>query len=251
MKQTRANRKKAKRAANTPDSTEPNGPEKSGKSNPEKIYYSIIAILLVVLVGIMVFIFMNRDTGVDLNADNESPGSDIVTDLDEEEEEETESDEDVDADVDEETDSADTEEETDTDTEEEPADDEEAGEDQPDEETDTEVDQEETEEESESDTEESDVEVTENAPLDESYTVNYNEGSGDRVAIANAVSSVTGLNQSDMITWRVGNDGPGRVFAVTSDSGRSNVYRVLLQYGDGQWHVTSVEELADVPAEFR
>ncbi len=238
MKQTRANRKKAKRAANTPDSTEPNGPEKSGKSNPEKIYYSIIAILLVVLVGIMVFIFMNRDTGVDLNADNESPGSDIVTDLDEEEEEETESDEDVDADVDEETDSADTEEE--------PADDEEAGEDQPDEETDTEDDQEETEEESESD-----VEVTENAPLDESYTVNYNEGSGDRVAIANAVSSVTGLNQSDMITWRVGNDGPGRVFAVTSDSGRSNVYRVLLQYGDGQWHVTSVEELADVPAEFR
>ncbi|MBR0560792.1 DUF1510 family protein, partial [Neokomagataea sp. TBRC 2177] len=85
-------------------------------------------------------------------------------------------------------------------TEEEPADDEEAGEDQPDEETDTEDDQEETEEESESD-----VEVTENAPLDESYTVNYNEGSGDGVAIANAVSSVTGLNQSDMITWRVGN----------------------------------------------
>ncbi|MCC5893836.1 MAG: YrrS family protein [Alkalibacterium sp.] len=256
MNQTRTNRKKAKNTSNTPNTTGPQGPKKPRSNSPEKIYYSIIAILLVVLVGIMVFIFMNRDTGVDLNADNgTTPDSEVLTDLDEEEEEEPESDEE-DTEDDEDADSADSEEET----EEEPADetDEEEAEeedveedtDQPEEETETEEEPEEDVEE-EPETDDSDYEVTEDAPLDESHAVNYGEGSSDRVAIADAVSSVTGLNQNDMITWRVGNNGPGRVFAVMSDSGRNSIYRVLLQYGDGQWHVTSVEELSAVPSEYR
>lgn len=232
MKQTRINRKN-----NTPNT--PKGPK---NNTPEKIYYGIIAVLLVVLIGIMAFIFMNRESAVDFDADNGTPDSEFLTDTEDEDEEEAEPDEepedenDVEEEPAEEDQNGNGEEEA-TDTDEEPGDD-------SDDET-----AEDTEEEDTSD--ETSYEVTENAPLDETHNTNYSEGSSDRVAIANAVSSVTGLNQSDMITWRVGNNGPGQVFAVMSDSGRNDVYRVLLQFGDGQWHVTSVEELAEVPAEFR
>lgn len=234
MKQTRTSRK------NGINSTEPNKDKKPKGNGPEKIYYAIIAVLLVILVGIMVFIFMNRDTGVNLNADNGTPDSEVLTDLDEEEDAEEETDtEDVEEDTEEEADNQETEnEEEETD--------------QPDEDADTEEDSPaDTEEDSEEDTEDTEFEVTDSAPLDESYNVNYGEGSSDRVAIANAVSTVTGLDQSSMITWRVGNNGPGRVFAIMSDRGQDNVYRVFLQYGEGQWHVTEVEELSAVPAEYR
>ncbi|SDJ61099.1 YrrS family protein [Alkalibacterium thalassium] len=226
MKQTRTNRKN-----NTPNT--PKGPK---NNTPEKIYYGIIAVLLVVLIGIMAFIFMNRESAVDFDADNGTPDSEFLTDTEDEDEV------DVEEEPAEEDQNNNGEEEA-SDTDEEPVDD-------SDDETaeDTEVD---SEEEEENTSDETSYEVTENAPLDETHNTNYSEGSSDRVAIANAVSSVTGLNQSDMITWRVGNNGPGQVFAVMSDSGRNDVYRVLLQFGDGQWHVTSVEELAEVPAEFR
>ena len=225
MKQTRTNRKN-----NTPNT--PKGPK---NNTPEKIYYGIIAVLLVVLIGIIAFIFMNRESAVDFDADNGTPDSEFLTDT------EDEDDDDVEEEPAEENQNDNGEEEA-TDTDEEPVDDSDA-------ETaeDTEVDS----EVEENTSDETSYEVTENAPLDETHNTNYSEGSSDRVAIANAVSSVTGLNQSDMITWRVGNNGPGQVFAVMSDSGRNDVYRVLLQFGDGQWHVTSVEELAEVPAEFR
>jgi cell division protein FtsN len=228
MKQTRTNRKN-----NTPNtSNTPKGPK---NNTPEKIYYGIIAVLLVVLIGIMAFIFMNRESAVDFDADNGTPDSEFLTDTEDEDED------DLEEEPAEEDQNNNGEEEA-SDTDEEPVDD-------SDDETaeDTEVDSEEEEDTSD----ETSYEVTENAPLDETHNTNYSEGSSDRVAIANAVSSVTGLNQSDMITWRVGNNGPGQVFAVMSDSGRNDVYRVLLQFGDGQWHVTSVEELAEVPAEFR
>lgn len=223
MKQTRTNRKN-----NTPK-----GPK---NNTPEKIYYGIIAVLLVVLIGIMAFIFMNRESAVDFDADNGTPDSEFLTDTEVEDEVEVEEEP-------AEEDQNNNGEEEASDIDEEPVDD-------SDDETaeDTEVD---SEEEEENTSDETSYEVTENAPLDETHNTNYSEGSSDRVAIANAVSSVTGLNQSDMITWRVGNNGPGQVFAVMSDSGRNDVYRVLLQFGDGQWHVTSVEELAEVPAEFR
>lgn len=226
MKQTRINRKN-----NTPNT--PKGPK---NNTPEKIYYGIIAVLLVVLIGIMAFIFMNRESAVDFDADNGTPDSEFLTDTEDEDED------DVEEEPAEEDQNNNGEEEA-SDSDEEPVDD-------SDDETaeDTEVD---SEEEEENTSDETSYEVTENAPLDETHNTNYSEGSSDRVAIANAVSSVTGLNQSDMITWRVGNNGPGQVFAVMSDSGRNDVYRVLLQFGDGQWHVTSVEELPEVPAEFR
>lgn len=258
MRQTRTNR-------NNNGTTEP--PKDPKNKNPEYIYYAIIALLLIILIGIAVFIFSNRDTATDTTDDNGTFDSEEMTDSDNEEDgmiieendEEDETDEPDEAE-DAEEDEA---EETDTDTSEEDEDDtddtvaDDNGDTEEDaeqeDESDDEAEADETEE-SDADTDENDeseVSINDNAPLDESYVPNYSNGSADRNAIAGLVSSVTGLDQSSMITWRVGNNGPGRVFAVMSDSSQNDVYRTFLQYGDGEWHVTAYEQLPEVPAEFR
>lgn len=219
---------------------------RSGRNNStdnklEKVYYIVIGILLLVLIGLVIFIFANRGNNTDQISENPTPDTDeIATDTEEDEtetEEEIESGDDATEETDEETDSVEEdeqEEETDNDQEEETTD----------EENDQEEDQE-TDEDEETDNEE--AEVTTDAPHDESYVPDYNEGSADRDAIASAASSVTGISQGDMTTWWVGNDGPGRVQTTISDSSQDEVYTVYLQYGDGQWHVTNVEELSSVP----
>lgn len=210
-------------------------PNKPNKNNNEKIYYIIIGVLLVILLAIIIFIFSNRDSATDLEETDLEPETGEVIDVDETDEtDDSESEEDVEV--------SEPEEDTETDSESE--------------ETDTEPESEEweedtdLEEDTEEDTSDTDYEVTEDAPLDESHTIDYANGSSDRVAIANAASSVTGLNSSDMITNWVGNDGPGRVFTIVSNVSQSEVYRLTLQYGEGQWHVTGVQELEGVPAEY-
>src|SRR5699024_11681482 len=47
-------------------------------------------------------------------------------------------------------------------------------------------------------------------------SVDYNDGSNDRVQIKNEIMAATGLND-DLIEWWIGNDGPGRVEATVSD----------------------------------
>ena len=56
----------------------------------------------------------------------------------------------------------------------------------------------------------------------------------------------TGLNDN-LIEWWVGNNGPGQVVANVSNAEQTEHYEVYLQYGDGSWHVTSYEELAENP----
>ncbi|GAB2485094.1 hypothetical protein GCM10008929_07290 [Alkalibacterium psychrotolerans] len=229
MRQTRTNRKNN-------GTTEP--PKDPKNKNPEYIYYAIIALLLIILIGIAVFIFSNRDTATD---DNGAFDSEEMTDSENEEDgmiiEESDDEDETDETDEAEEDEA---EETDSETLDEDDSEDEAATDET-EETDADSDE----------NDESEVSVNDDAPLDESYVPNYNNGSADRNAIAGLVSSVTGLDQSSMITWRVGNNGPGRVFAVMSDSSQNDVYRTFLQYGDGEWHVTAYEQLPEVPAEFR
>ena len=216
MKQTRTSRK------NTTNGKEP-------KNQSEKVYYIIIAVLLVVLLGIIFYILANRDSAVTIDEGNLETETEIAVNSDEDDEEaddqNTESVEETEETT--EDSSEQTEDETESDT------------------------QENSEDSSEDESEDTATSVNENAPLDESYVPNYNSGSADRVAISNAVTSVTSLDGSDMITWWVGNDGPGRVFTIVSNSAQSDVYRVNLQYGEGQWHVTGVQELSDVPSEYR
>lgn len=214
------------------------GRNNSTNSKLEKVYYVVIGILLLVLIGLVIFIFANRGNNTDQISENPTPGSEeIAGDSDEEEEQE-----DTEMDTEEEVTD-----ETDLEDEEEPTDDEEdVEEDQED--TDTEEAEngdDDGEEEEETDDEE--MEVADDVPLDESYVPDYSEGSTDRNAIAQAASSVTGISQGDMITWWVGNNGPGRVETTISDSSQNEVYTVQLQYGDGEWHVTNVEEESGVP----
>lgn len=92
-----------------------------------------------------------------------------------------------------------------------------------------------------------DVVSQDQAAHDPNYQVNYNDGSQDRIEIAQVVGSVTGLNPNQMIEWWIGNNGPGRVQATVSSADNTEHYRVDLQYGDGSWTATNVEELASPP----
>lgn len=88
--------------------------------------------------------------------------------------------------------------------------------------------------------------VNEDSPHDSSHVVNFNEGSKDRVAIKNKVMTATGLD-NNLIEWWVGNNGPGKVEATVSDSEKREIYKVYLQYGDGDWNVTNYERLDKLP----
>ena len=71
--------------------------------------------------------------------------------------------------------------------------------------------------ESERSAEDTEADVESDAPLDESYNISFGDNSGDRAAIAQNASAVSGISQGNMITWWVGNNGPGRTFTVVSD----------------------------------
>jgi UPF0716 family protein affecting phage T7 exclusion len=225
----RANRMKNNRSNNTRS-----GRNTSPNNKLDRIYYIVIGILLVILLGLVLFIFLNRDSNTADLSENPTPGSEVATETNETEDgtEEQVEDEQVNDEEQEET-----------------VDQDEEQEEQPDEEEDTNDEEEADGESEDSDSEE--FEVTEDAPHDSNYVPDYNSGSADRTAIDQATSSVTGLNQGDMTTWWVGNDGPGRVFTVVSDSNQNDVYRVVLQYGEGQWHVINVQELSGVPSEYQ
>lgn len=245
MRQTRTNRK---------NNAAPQPPKDPKNKNPEYIYYAIIGLLLIILVGIAVFIFSNWDSATDSPEDNGTFDSEEMTESDNGEDgmviEENDEDEDSEeSEINDEETEPDNEEEDDTEENDEPEETEDEEDNDEEVETDTEDDTD--EEEDTEDTDETEVSVNDNAPLDESYVPNYGEGSADRNAIASLVSSVTGLDQNSMITWRVGNNGPGRVFAIMSDSSQNEVYRTFLQYGDGEWHVTAYEQIPEIPAEFR
>lgn len=190
--------------------------ESSNSSNGiSKVYYWIIGILFVVLIILIIFIFSR--SGDNVNLGDEQDQSSLVEEkngLEEGVEEEPEQDttSETEAPVDEEEGSDKTEETEDT---------------NPEEETDSETDEESTT-------------VNEDAPYDPNYAVDYNTGSADRIEIKNRVMEATGLGDDLIEDW-VGNNGPGRVVANVSSRDRSESYDVYLQYGDGSWHVTSVE----------
>lgn len=239
MKQTRANRKKKVDSSSNKGTASPQSPKGKG---PERIYYAIITVLLVILAGIMLFIFMNRDAGTDFGGDDGEFDSEILTESNEDEDVSEESDESEDDDPEQNTDDED---DSDLDTED-------AGTDEPDDEAQEEDETATDDDDSEDDTEdESDSIISENAPLDESHAPNFSDGSSDRNAIASLATSATGIDQSNFITWWVGNNGPGRAFTVISSQNQDDVYRVFLQFGEGEWHVTEVEELSSVPSEYR
>ena len=192
------------------------------KQNPSdseisKIYYIVIGILLLILIGLIIFIFNRSGDNVNLNdGDNQTDGSEQV--------EPTEPDNNSDSDG---TDNSD-EVEVPDDNEPETPDN--------------------TEDNSGSNNADSEqigetVIVNNEAPHDSDHAVEYAAGSSDRIAIKNRVIEVTGLD-NDLIEWWIGNDGPGRVKATVSNSESTIYYDVYLQYGEGNWHVTRYQRIS-------
>lgn len=197
----------------------PNRPVKD--NGISKVYYIVIGILFLILIGLIIFIFTR---GSNVNIDN-NESDDPVEDVQPEIPEEPNG-----------TENSNNESETEEPTE-------------PSEDEDDAVDSgENTEEEPENgdnqNTEDGgSTAVNTDAPHDPSHAVDYNSGSADRVAIKEQIMAATGLS-NDLTEWWIGNNGPGRVKATVSDSSNSVYYDVYLQYGDGNWHVTSYEEVS-------
>lgn len=194
------------------------------KTSLSKVYYWIIGILFLILFLLVIYIFAN--SGDNVNLEGEEEASSLVQEV------ETDADDDTSADQTDETESVT-----------EPEEEQEETEDTTEEATEevTEEEQDETEE-----TTEGETSVNENAPLDTGHAVDYNNGSADRVAIKQKVMEATGLGNDLIENW-IGNNGPGRVTADVYSPDQSEIYRVYLQYGEGEWHVTSYESLSSIP----
>lgn len=84
------------------------------------------------------------------------------------------------------------------------------------------------------------------------HTINYNDGSDDRVEIKEAVVKVTELDENDMVEHWIGRGGDQAVIATVYNSSYEEsideIYRVYLQWIDEEgWQPTKVEELKHLP----
>lgn len=226
MSKNESRRERRERENNTSE-------DKNNGSGISKVYYWIIGGLFVILIGLVIFIF--SQSGDDMNLAGEEDQSALVEDSESDSAENT-----ADEEANQEEQATSTDETNDENQEqdtEEPAD-----------ETEDTADTEDTEETTDSEEDQEDTEtdqtagVNADAPLDESYAVDYSEGSADRVEIKQRVMEVTGL-EDDLIEHWIGNNGPGRVVATVSDREQTERYEVYLQYGDGSWHVTNYQQL--------
>ncbi|MFS0751359.1 YrrS family protein [Oceanobacillus sp. 1P07AA] len=78
------------------------------------------------------------------------------------------------------------------------------------------------------------------------HTTIYDDGSQDRIEIKEATSMVTNIDPDNMVEWRVENGGDQKVVATVSDMDETKVFRVYLQWVDGEgWQPTKVEELIE------
>lgn len=77
------------------------------------------------------------------------------------------------------------------------------------------------------------------------HSIDYNNGSQDRIEIKKAVSLVTGIPEDDMIEWWVGNGGGEQnVIATVSDREETETFRVYLTWIDKEgWKPTRLETL--------
>ncbi|MFG6148434.1 YrrS family protein [Halobacillus sp. B23F22_1] len=80
------------------------------------------------------------------------------------------------------------------------------------------------------------------------HTTTFQQGSQDWNEIIKAASVATGVDSANMIEWRVENAGNERVNAVISEKSQDPVYRVLIEWVDGEgYRPVQVEELNNNP----
>lgn len=202
---------------------------RNNNSTFDKIFYILIALLFLLLVAFIIFIMnFSGDNTANVSEDLiQTEGRDSIRELFSEDGEQTEESE-------EDTDTA----EQSADSEDDSANTDEGSSEETDDQTDEDSEEEDTEDEESSDGDSS--VINENPPHDPSYAVDYADGSADRIEIRENVLAATGIEAGNLTENWIGNDGPGRVEATVTDRETGQQYVVYLSYGEGQWHVESV-----------
>jgi hypothetical protein len=78
----------------------------------------------------------------------------------------------------------------------------------------------------------------------EPHVTQFKEDSVDWKEMLDAVSYATGLSQSDMIVWFIGNNGPNKAVATISTKDRTQRYKVYIEWVENQgWKPTKVQKL--------
>ncbi|WP_035097756.1 YrrS family protein [Anoxybacteroides tepidamans] len=78
----------------------------------------------------------------------------------------------------------------------------------------------------------------------EPHVTQFDEQSVDWKEMLDAVSYATGLSQTDMIVWFIGNNGPNKAVATVSPKDKSVKYRVYIEWVENQgWKPTKVQQL--------
>lgn len=74
----------------------------------------------------------------------------------------------------------------------------------------------------------------------------FDEGSDDRLEIREALLQVTDIDESELIEYWIGNNGPDKVIATVADHPHENIFRVYLSWVDKEgWQVTKLEKLKE------
>jgi len=77
------------------------------------------------------------------------------------------------------------------------------------------------------------------------HVTSFDKGSSDWKEMTTALSSSTGIDESNMTIWRLGNGGaPNKATGTVSGKNDDKTYRVQLEWVDGSgWRAAKVEEL--------
>jgi cytoskeletal protein RodZ len=78
----------------------------------------------------------------------------------------------------------------------------------------------------------------------EPHVTQFRKNSVDWKEMLDAVSYATGLSQSDMIVWFIGNNGPNKAVATISTKDKAQYYKVYIEWVENQgWKPTKVQKL--------
>lgn len=85
-----------------------------------------------------------------------------------------------------------------------------------------------------------------------SHSINYDEGSKDRIEMSKAVSTATDLNSDSLTMWWIARNGDQKVEVTASNANESKTYRVYLTWIENEgWKPTKVEELKKNDQKYR
>jgi len=80
----------------------------------------------------------------------------------------------------------------------------------------------------------------------EPHVTQFKKDSVDWKEMLDAVSYATGVSQSDMIVWFIGNNGPNKAVATISTRDQTQHYKVYIEWVENQgWKPTKVQKLKE------